>query len=111
MSLNDLELNLIPRVGKDKEQLSDFDNIQITKLLSYLQCGIISVNDVSEKMQKMTKRSDILKKHETFCKIWQATDGRWKTKLPDKSAKNKYKLVTKTSRTDLATKIKLVVKN
>lgn len=75
MSLNDLELNLIPRAGKDKEQLSDFSNIQITKLLTDLQCGIISIDDVSEKIQEMTRKTDILKKHETFCKIWRATDG------------------------------------
>lgn len=101
MSLNDLELNLTQRTGKDKEQLSDFSNIQITKLLMDLQCGIISIDDVSEKLRKMARRTDILKEHETFCKIWRATDGRWKTKLPDKNAKNKYKLVAKTSREDL----------
>lgn len=34
-------------------------------------------------------------------KKWQATDGRWKTKLPDENAKCKYKLIAKKSREDI----------
>ena len=76
-------------------------NPQIAGLILDLQYGKISVDDVSEKVQEMARRIDILKKHESFCKIWQATDGRWKTKLPDENAKSKFKLVAKTSREDL----------
>lgn len=74
---------------------------EIEKLLLNLQYGIISIDDVSEQVQEMARKFDILKKHESFCKIWQATDGRWKTKLPDENAKSKCKLVAKTSREDL----------
>lgn len=88
MSIGNSELNLT-------------QESEINKLVSDLQYGIISINDVSEKLQEMARRTDILKEHETFCKIWRATDGRWKTKLPDKNAKSKYKLVAKTSREDL----------
>lgn len=74
---------------------------EIARLLLDLQSGKISVEDVSEEIQEMARRYDILKKHETYCKIWQASDGRWKTKLPDENSKSKYKLVAKTSREDL----------
>ena len=73
----------------------------IMRLLLDLQSGKISIDDVSEQVQEMARRIDILKKHESFCKIWQATDGRWKTKLPDENAKNKYKLIAKKSRENL----------
>lgn len=74
---------------------------EIMRLLLDLQSGNISIDDVSEEIQEMARKFDILKKHESFCKIWQATDGRWKTKLPDENAKNKCKLVAKISREDL----------
>lgn len=54
-------------------------------------------DDALEQLKEMKNRKDIL----NCCHIWQATDGRWKTKLPDQSAKGGYKLVAKTSREDL----------
>ena len=81
---------------------------EIAGLLFNLQCGKISIDDVSEDIQEMARKFDILRKHESYCRIWQATDGRWKTKLPDENAKNKCRLIAKTSKEDLATKIKLV---
>lgn len=74
---------------------------ELERLLFVLQCYKISLGDVSEEIQEMARRHDILEKHATYCKIWQASDGRWKTKLPDPNAKNKCKLVAKTSREDL----------
>lgn len=74
---------------------------EIRELLLGLMRGKISLDDVSEEIQEMARRIDILKRHESFCRIWQATDGRWKTKLPDENAKNKCKLIAKTSREDL----------
>ena len=61
-----------------KIQNSEDVNIspEISRLLLELQRGTISIDDVSEKVQEMARRIDILKKHESFCKIWQATDGR-----------------------------------
>lgn len=86
-----------------KIQNSEDVNIspEILRLLLELQRGTISIDDVSEQVQEMARRIDILKKHESYCKIWQATDGRWKTKLPDENAKSKFKLVAKTSKEDL----------
>ncbi len=62
--------------------------------------GIINLADVLEKNEIM-KNKEILEQHEKFCKIWQATDGRYKTKLPDESKPNGKKMVAKTSREDL----------
>lgn len=62
--------------------------------------GIINLADVLEKNEIM-KNKEILEQHEQFCKIWQATDGRYKTKLPDESKSNGKKMVAKTSREDL----------
>ncbi len=89
----------------NKRKLQTINNIHISpeimRLLLGLQYGKISIDDVSEEIQEMARKFDILKKHEAYCKIWQATDGRWKTKLPDENVKNKCKLVAKTSREDL----------
>ena len=62
--------------------------------------GIINLADVLEKNEIM-KNKEILEQHEQFCKIWQATDGRYKTKLPDESKSSGKKMVAKTSREDL----------
>lgn len=62
--------------------------------------GIINLADVLEKNEIM-KNKEILEQHEQFCKIWQATDGRYKTKLPDDNKPDGKKLVAKTSRADL----------
>lgn len=62
--------------------------------------GIISLADVLEKNEIM-KNKEILEQHEQFCSIWKASDGRFKTKLPDESKANGKKLVAKTSREDL----------
>lgn len=43
----------------------------------------------------------ILDQHEQFCNIWQATDGRFKTKLPDESKPGGKRLIAKTNRADL----------
>lgn len=65
-----------------------------------LKHGIINMADVLEKVEIM-KNKEILEQHEQFCKIWQASDGRYKTKLPDESKSNGKKMVAKTSREDL----------
>ncbi len=62
--------------------------------------GIINLADVLEKNEIM-KNKEILEQHEQFCKIWHATDGRYKTKLPDESKPNGKKMIAKTSREDL----------
>ncbi len=62
--------------------------------------GIINLADVLEKNEIM-KNKEILEQHEQFCKIWHATDGRYKTKLPDESKPNGKKIIAKTCREDL----------
>lgn len=62
--------------------------------------GIINIADVLEKVEIM-KNKEILEQHEQFCKIWQATDGRYKTKLPDDSKPNGKKMIAKTCKADL----------
>ena len=75
----------------------------IQDILAYekaVDCGIIDKADVLEKV-KIMKNKEILEQHEQFCKIWQATDGRYKTKLPDESKANGKKMIAKTCREDL----------
>lgn len=55
-------------------------------------------NDVLIDIERMIKEK-ILKQHEENYPIWQAPDGRWKTKVPDGSRYGK--LVAKTSRENL----------
>lgn len=65
-----------------------------------VETGIINIADVLEKVENM-KNKEILEQHEQFCNIWQASDGRYKTKLPDESKPNGKKLIAKTSKEDL----------
>lgn len=65
-----------------------------------LDNGIINIADVLGKIEDMTKKK-ILEQHEKFCAIWQATDGRFKTKLPDKDRSDGKKLIAKANREDL----------
>ena len=78
-------------------------SLSIQQQLAYEEAvkhGIINLADVLEKNEIM-KNKEILEQHEQFCKIWQATDGRYKTKLPDESKSSGKKMVAKTSREDL----------
>ena len=58
------------------------------------------MTDVLNKVEDMTKKR-ILEQHEKFCSIWQASDGRFKTKLPDENKHDGKKLIAKASREDL----------
>lgn len=60
--------------------------------------GKINLRDVEDDMRKARKES-ILKKHPY--KIYQGSDGRWRTHLPDDSKKEGRKLIVKTSYDDL----------
>lgn len=65
-------------------------SLSIQDILAYekaVEHGIINKADVLEKVEIMNNK-EILEQHEQFCKIWQATDGRYKTKLPDESKPN-----------------------
>ncbi|MFA9379057.1 MAG: hypothetical protein ACERKZ_20275 [Lachnotalea sp.] len=73
---------------------------QIQALSIANQYGIINLDDMFETVTKMNE-SKILEEHKNFCEIWQATDGRWKTKLPDKTKKDGKRLIAKTSKAAL----------
>lgn len=72
----------------------NFDE-NVIEMLNYLvKRDNLDIDDVLKDMNDM-KRDTILKQHKENYKVWQANDGRWKTKLPDGS---KYgKLVAKTT--------------
>lgn len=61
----------------------------IQALSEALDNGIINMADVLDKVEDMTKKK-ILEQHEKFCSIWLASDGRFKTKLPDKNKENAF---------------------
>ena len=60
--------------------------------------GIISLRDVEESMRK-SRKEKLLNEHPY--KIYQGGDGRWRTYLPDDTAKGGRKLIAKTSLEDL----------
>ena len=77
-------------MNQNKEM--NIDDVEVLKLV--LKRANIDLDDVLKDMKTM-KKETILKRHKENFKVWQAEDGRWKTKLPDGS---KYgKLVAKTT--------------
>ena len=77
--MNHNELNTVKNVIEMLNNLPERDNL--------------NTDDVLEEVKEIMKRNTILKQHKENYKVWQAKDGRWKTKLPDGS---KYgKLVAK----------------
>ncbi len=77
--MNQNELNNVENVIEILNNLEKRDNL--------------NTDDVLEKVKEIMKRNTILKQHKENYKVWQAKDGRWKTKLPDGS---KYgKLIAK----------------
>lgn len=55
---------------------------ELKSLIADLNENIITSDDVSEQLERMTKREKILNRQKAFCGIWLATDGRYKTKVP-----------------------------
>lgn len=62
-------------------------------LLNDLNENIITSDDVSEQLEHMTKREKIFDRQKSFCGIWLASDGRYKTKIP--TADGGKKLIAK----------------
>ena len=62
-------------------------------LLNDLNENIITSDDVSEQLEHMTNREKILNRQKSFCGIWLASDGRYKTKVP--TADGGKKLIAK----------------
>lgn len=67
-------------------------------LMSAVESGIINIDDVQKQMN-IKKRQKILALHPYS--VWQLSDGRWRTYLPDDTKKNKRKAITKTKKEDL----------
>lgn len=69
------------------------------EILSYLsQNGTIDLRDVEHDMRR-SRKEKILKKHPYT--IYQGTDGRWRTHLPDESKKEGRRLIVKSHYGDL----------
>ncbi|MCI7685441.1 MAG: hypothetical protein MSS24_01750 [Clostridiales bacterium] len=69
------------------------------EILSYIsQNGTIDLRDVEEDMRK-SRKEKILEKHPYS--IYQGSDGRWRSHLPDESKKEGRKLIVKSNRDDL----------
>ena len=69
--MNHNELNTVENVIEILNNLPERDNL--------------NTDDVLEEVKEIMKRISILKQHKENYKVWQANDGRWKTKLPDGS--------------------------
>lgn len=69
------------------------------EILSYIsQNGTIDLRDVEEDMRK-SRKEKILEKHPYS--IYQGSDGRWRSHLPDERKKEGRKLIVKSNRDDL----------
>lgn len=79
---------------------------EIKTLMKKVASGTISASDMSIQLNNMSKRDEILKRQNDFCKIWQASDGRYKTKVP--TANGGKKLIAKSTYEDLE---KLIIKH
>ena len=78
----------------------NFTTQQIQALFTAYQHDMINVDDVLKKVDDMNNQK-ILEQHKEFCSIWQASDGRWKTKLPDATRKDGKRLLAKASKEKL----------
>ncbi len=76
-----------------------FPNISAEELLSYcIKSGIVNMDDVRDQMNQDFKEK-VLKHHRH--KIWQGTDGRYRTHVDDSTKKSGRRLIVKTYEADL----------
>ncbi len=87
--ISDDELNCL---RKQNEEF--FDGLQPA-----MEQRILSKGDVREKI--IMKRNEILKMHYRQRSVWQGSDGRWRTRLPDGSNNGRGKLIVKTYKREL----------
>ena len=72
------------------------DNLSDKEILSYaLANGIIDIGTIQKQIE-MNKRQEYLKMHNS--KVWQSTDGKWYTFLPDETRKNGRRLVKRSTK-------------
>lgn len=84
-------------------QGSDFIDLSDNDLLQYaISQGIINMDDVRNNMQEK-ERQRILKSHPY--RIWLASDGRWRSYLPDESKNDKRKPIVKSDKRKLEEEI------
>lgn len=82
-----------------KENNLIMENWNERELLNYaIENGILDT-DTLHKQIEMSERKKYLESHQS--KVWQSTDGKWYTYLPDKEAKDKRKLVKRKTRKEL----------
>ena len=94
---NNIEL-IIKALGFSPELLQN-QIPAIMSLLNDLNENIITSDDVAEQLEHMTKREKILNRQKSFCGIWLASDGRYKTKVP--TADGGKKLIAKPTQENL----------
>lgn len=82
------------------KKIADISQEQIEVLKNAIDHGILDIDEVRNRNDIM-KRKDILIEHKKFCNIWLATDGRWKTKIPDESKKTGWRILARTSKENL----------
>ena len=94
---NNIEL-IIKALGFSPELLQN-QIPAIMSLLNDLNENIITSDHVSDQLEHMTKREKILNRQKSFCGIWLASDGRYKTKVP--TADGGKKLIAKPTQENL----------
>lgn len=77
--------------------VADFNKIMA--LIYEKEYAIFSLDELETKLDM--KKKEIIEKHKEQYNIWQATDGRWKTKVPDSTKKNGERLLAKSKEEDL----------
>lgn len=82
----------------------NFTKEQLELLKFCSENDIINWNEVRN-LNTTMKRTEILNAHNDYCRIWQASDGRWKTKIPDATKKSGYRLLAKATRENLENSI------
>lgn len=73
--------------------------LKIANLLTTCDSDIIPVDGLKNNLNM--KKKEIIAKHKEKFSIWQASDGRWKTKLPDPTKPEKKRPIAKVNLEDL----------
>lgn len=79
------------------------DFMKILALINDADYAIFTLDELEKKLEM--KKKEIIEYHEVNYSIWQASDGRWKTKVPDSTKKTGVRLIAKSKEQDLYTAI------
>lgn len=80
-----------------KKLIADF--MKILALKNDTVCTIFTLDELEKKLEM--KKKEIIEQHTQKYNIWQASDGRWKTKVPDSTKDSGEKLIAKRKEQDL----------